>query len=164
LKSLHRFGTGFALLFDLILNPVEQSIKFAVQLKKGMIRRNRIGRQRRHGGRLKRNQRCSFGRHKISGFVVERFHTHVSLWAACRRLMCNGSGEEQHLLSFRITGTAETLWNQGDPADRTGGTHRFLAFRIAHWLELSLPAGVKSEFLDYSPYNPTKTSRTGENR
>ena len=66
--------------------------------------------------------------------------------------------------TLQLTGTAETLWNQDDPADRTGGTRRFLAFRIAHWLELPLPAGVKTEFLDYSPYNPTRTSRTRENR
>jgi uncharacterized protein len=66
--------------------------------------------------------------------------------------------------TLQLTGTAETLWNQDDPADRTGGTHRFLAFRTTHWLELPLPAGVKTEFLDYSPYNPTRTSRTGENQ
>lgn len=66
--------------------------------------------------------------------------------------------------TLQLTGTAETLWNQDDPADRTGGTHRFLAFRVTHWLELPLPAAVKTEFLDYSPYNPTKTRRTGENR
>ena len=62
--------------------------------------------------------------------------------------------------TLQLTGTAETLWNQDDPADRTGGTHRFLAFRITHWLELPLPPGVKTEFLDYSPYNPTRTGRT----
>ena len=67
--------------------------------------------------------------------------------------------------TLQLTGTAETLWNQDDPADRTGGTHRFLALRVAHWLELPLPAGVKTEFLDYSPYNPTRTSRRlGENQ
>jgi hypothetical protein len=66
--------------------------------------------------------------------------------------------------TLQLTGTAETLWNQNDPADKTGGTHRFLAFRITHWLELPLPAGVKTEFLDYSPFNPPRTSRTGENR
>jgi hypothetical protein len=66
--------------------------------------------------------------------------------------------------TLQLTGTAEILWNQDNPADRTGGTHRFLAFRITHWLELPLPAGVKTEFLDYSPFNPTRTSRTGENR
>ncbi len=66
--------------------------------------------------------------------------------------------------TLQLTGTAETLWNQDDPAGRTGGTHRFIAFRITRWLELPLPAGVKTEFLDYSPYNPIRTSRTGENR
>jgi predicted pyridoxine 5'-phosphate oxidase superfamily flavin-nucleotide-binding protein len=66
--------------------------------------------------------------------------------------------------TLQLTGTAETLWNQDDPADRTGGTRRFLAFRVTHWLELPLPAGVRTEFLDYSPFNPTRTNRTGENR
>lgn len=66
--------------------------------------------------------------------------------------------------TLQLTGTAETLWNQDDSADRTGGTHRFLAFSITQWLELPLPAGVKTEFLDYSPYNPTRTSRSGENQ
>jgi uncharacterized protein len=65
--------------------------------------------------------------------------------------------------TLQLIGTAETLWNQNDPADKTGGTHRFLAFCITQWLELPMPAGVKTEFLDYSPYNPTRTSHTGEN-
>jgi uncharacterized protein len=66
--------------------------------------------------------------------------------------------------TLQLSGSAETLWNQDDPLDRTGNTHRFLAFRVTHWLELPLPAGVKTEFLDYSPFNPTRTSRFGENR
>jgi hypothetical protein len=39
LKPLHRFGAGLPLLFDLILNLVEQRIEFAVKLKQRMIRR-----------------------------------------------------------------------------------------------------------------------------
>jgi uncharacterized protein len=66
--------------------------------------------------------------------------------------------------TLQLTGTAEILWNQDDPADRTGGTHRFLSFRITQWLELPLPAGVKTEFLDYSPHNPTRASRPRENQ
>src|SRR5271168_2802361 len=50
--------------------------------------------------------------------------------------------------TLQLTGTAETLWSQDDPEDKTGGTHRFLAFRVTHWLELPLPAGVETEFLD----------------
>jgi hypothetical protein len=38
LEALHCFGARLALLFDLILDLVEQSIKFAVQLKQRMIR------------------------------------------------------------------------------------------------------------------------------
>jgi predicted pyridoxine 5'-phosphate oxidase superfamily flavin-nucleotide-binding protein len=64
--------------------------------------------------------------------------------------------------TLQLSGTAETHWNQDDPGNRTGGTHRFLSFHIEQWLELSLPAGVRTEFLDYSPYNPTITSNSGE--
>ena len=40
--------------------------------------------------------------------------------------------------TLQLTGTAETLWDQDDLADRTGGTHRFLSFHIAQWLELPI--------------------------
>jgi len=65
--------------------------------------------------------------------------------------------------TLQLSGTAETLWNQDDPGNKTGGTHRFLSFHIAQWLELPLPAGVRTELLDYSPYNPTRASNSGEN-
>src|SRR5260370_38667792 len=42
--------------------------------------------------------------------------------------------------------------------DRLAGKTKIVRRRC--WLELPLPAGVKTEFLDYSPYNPTRTSRT----
>jgi hypothetical protein len=52
-----------------------------------------------------------------------------------------------------LTGRAEVLFNGDDPIHATGGTHRFLIFHIEEWLQLALPA-LKSEVLDYSPYNP----------
>lgn len=53
-----------------------------------------------------------------------------------------------------MTGRAEVLFNGNDPIDATGGTHRFLVFHIDEWLQLALPAAVKTEFVDYSPFNP----------
>jgi len=46
------------------------------------------------------------------------------------------------------------LFNSDDPAETTGGTHRFLLFHIDEWLQRALPAGVITEFMDYSPFNP----------
>jgi uncharacterized protein len=90
------------------------------------------------------------------------FNTHGNLRVNARAGIIVPDFERGRTL--QLTGTAETLWKQDDLADRTGGTHRFLSFHIAQWLELPLPAGVKTEFVDYSPYNPNRTSRTGENR
>lgn len=55
---------------------------------------------------------------------------------------------------LQLTGRAEVVFNGNDPVNATGGTHRFLVFHVDEWLELGLPAGVKSELLDYSPFNP----------
>jgi hypothetical protein len=38
LEALHCFGARLALLFDLILNLIEQRIQFAVQLKQRVLR------------------------------------------------------------------------------------------------------------------------------
>jgi hypothetical protein len=62
---------------------------------------------------------------------------------------------------WQATGVAEVLWNQEDPAGVTGGTHRFWAFRIEHWLELALPLGVSTEFMDLSPFNPPVAKQMG---
>jgi hypothetical protein len=60
----------------------------------------------------------------------------------------------EHGRALLLTGRAEILFNGDDPIDATGGTHRFLVFHMEGWLQLTLPAAVKSEFIDYSPFNP----------
>lgn len=55
---------------------------------------------------------------------------------------------------LRLSGRAETLWNQPDEAGLSGGTHRFLQFHIESWTEEALPPGVQTELFDYSPFNP----------
>jgi predicted pyridoxine 5'-phosphate oxidase superfamily flavin-nucleotide-binding protein len=54
----------------------------------------------------------------------------------------------------QMTGTAKSLWGQPDPHNESGGTRRFLEFTVERWQELPLPANLKTEFLDYSPFNP----------
>lgn len=60
-------------------------------------------------------------------------------------------GSRQALI---VTGTAQALFDQSDEQNETGGTNRFLNFKIAKWLRYAL-TGIEEEFLDYSPYNPT---------
>jgi hypothetical protein len=66
LEALHCFGARLAMLFDLILNLIEQRVKLAIQLKQRMIRGNQSGRRDRTSCPLKRNQRCSLAGHRIS--------------------------------------------------------------------------------------------------
>ncbi len=56
--------------------------------------------------------------------------------------------------TLQLTGRAEILWNREDTAGRTGGTQRFWTFRIDRWRESETHAGLRWEFLDYSPHNP----------
>jgi predicted pyridoxine 5'-phosphate oxidase superfamily flavin-nucleotide-binding protein len=60
----------------------------------------------------------------------------------------------EHGRSLLLTGRAEIVFNGDDPGDATGGTNRFLLFRIEERLRLPLPAALKAELLDYSPFNP----------
>jgi hypothetical protein len=60
----------------------------------------------------------------------------------------------EHGRALQLTGRAEVLLNSDDPIDATGGTHRFLVFHTDAWLQLAPPAAVKTELLDYSPFNP----------
>jgi hypothetical protein len=60
----------------------------------------------------------------------------------------------EHGRALLLTGRAEVLFNGDDPFDATGGTHRFLVFRMEEWLQLALPSVVRTELLDYSPFNP----------
>lgn len=55
---------------------------------------------------------------------------------------------------LQLTGRAVTLWDQRDPGNETGGTLRFVEMKVARWQELPLPAHLRTELLDYSPYNP----------
>ena len=55
---------------------------------------------------------------------------------------------------LQLTGRAVTLWDQSDPANITGGTHRFVEMTVSRWQELLLPSDLRTELLDYSPFNP----------
>ncbi len=55
---------------------------------------------------------------------------------------------------LQLTGRAVTLWDQSDPANNTGGTHRFVEMTVSRWQELPLPSDLTTELLDYSPFNP----------
>lgn len=59
--------------------------------------------------------------------------------------------------TLQLTGRAEIRWDQEDPAGRSGGTRRFWDFRIDSCRELATCVGLRWEFLDYSPHNPTPT-------
>ena len=56
--------------------------------------------------------------------------------------------------TLQLTGRAEILWDLEDTAGLTGGTQRFWDFRIDRWRESETHAGLRWEFLDYSPHNP----------
>ena len=56
--------------------------------------------------------------------------------------------------TLQLTGRAELLWDQEDHAGRTGGTQRLWTLRIDRWRESETHAGLRWEFLDYSPHNP----------
>jgi len=64
--------------------------------------------------------------------------------------------------TLQLTGRAEILWNQADTAGRTGGTQRFWTLRIDRWRESETHAGLRWEFLDYSPHNPKLKSTTDD--
>ncbi len=58
-----------------------------------------------------------------------------------------------HLL--HLSGTARVVWNAPDPEGRTGGTGRFLEFRLEHWALTPPAAGSpRWTFLEASPLNP----------
>jgi predicted pyridoxine 5'-phosphate oxidase superfamily flavin-nucleotide-binding protein len=59
-----------------------------------------------------------------------------------------------HSRALLLTGSAEIVFNAGDPEAVTGGTNRFLVFHIEEWLQLPLPAAARAELVDYSPFNP----------
>ena len=56
--------------------------------------------------------------------------------------------------TLQMIGRPDILWDQDDAENRTGGTQRFWQFQVERWREMSLPATLRWEFIDYSPYNP----------
>jgi predicted pyridoxine 5'-phosphate oxidase superfamily flavin-nucleotide-binding protein len=60
----------------------------------------------------------------------------------------------EHGRQLQLAATAKILWGQPDPQGKTGGTNRFVEFKIGRWLERPLPARLKSSVINYSPYNP----------
>ncbi|MCH8217577.1 MAG: pyridoxamine 5'-phosphate oxidase family protein [Planctomycetes bacterium] len=56
--------------------------------------------------------------------------------------------------TLQLTGRAEILWDREDPVGRTGGTRRFWTLRIDRWRESAIHAGLRWEFVDYSPHHP----------
>jgi len=59
---------------------------------------------------------------------------------------------------LQLTGSTEVQWNQKDGMGQTGGTKRFWIFKLNQWRESAMHAGVKWEFVDYSPHNPNLNS------
>lgn len=55
---------------------------------------------------------------------------------------------------LQMTGTALISWNQSDEHGSTGGTGRFWTFEMERGAILPIPAQVRSEFEDRSPFNP----------
>ncbi|MEH6576796.1 MAG: pyridoxamine 5'-phosphate oxidase family protein [Amphritea sp.] len=55
---------------------------------------------------------------------------------------------------LQLSGSAEILWNQADPRNKTSGTQRFWELSVEHWQETALPKQLTWEFYDYSPHNP----------
>jgi len=64
--------------------------------------------------------------------------------------------------TLQLTGRAEILWDQEDASGRTGGTQRFWVFKVDRWRETQTHAGLRWEFLDYSPHNPKLKSTTDD--
>jgi predicted pyridoxine 5'-phosphate oxidase superfamily flavin-nucleotide-binding protein len=62
---------------------------------------------------------------------------------------------------LQMTGEAAIEWNQPDPQGVTGGTGRFWTFLINRWRIFHLPATARWEFLDASPFLPSR-SRSSE--
>lgn len=64
----------------------------------------------------------------------------------------------EHGKALQLSGRAEVVWDFEDPHNATGGTGRYWDFYIDQWIQTvgSLPGD--SEFLDYSPFNPSRVS------
>ena len=56
--------------------------------------------------------------------------------------------------ALQLNGKAKIDWADKDMQHVTGGTHRFVDVHIDEWNERPFVATVKSELIDYSPYDP----------
>ena len=58
---------------------------------------------------------------------------------------------------LQLTGNVTLHWGEPDPADETGGTHRYLDFHVTRWrLHDAIPR-AEWDYLDASPFNPPVT-------
>jgi uncharacterized protein len=55
---------------------------------------------------------------------------------------------------LQLTGTATLLFDEDDAADATGGTRRFLEFRLTEWILRDAMPTAEWTTLDASPFNP----------
>ena len=61
----------------------------------------------------------------------------------------------QRRSTLQLTGRAEILWDVADPRNESGGTGRYWEFEIENWVQIENSLPGSTEFLDYSPHNPT---------
>lgn len=55
---------------------------------------------------------------------------------------------------LQLNGTVKVFWDQPDEEGWTAGTGRFWEFTIERWIETDLPATLRADFVDYSPFLP----------
>jgi predicted pyridoxine 5'-phosphate oxidase superfamily flavin-nucleotide-binding protein len=55
---------------------------------------------------------------------------------------------------LQLVGQATLQWNQPDPSEQSGGTHRFWDFHTEYWRETKLNGAFRADLLEYSPFNP----------
>lgn len=57
--------------------------------------------------------------------------------------------------TLQLTGRPEILWDEDDSQHETGGTRRYWEFAIERWIQIENAIPGSTEFLDYSPHNPS---------
>ena len=55
---------------------------------------------------------------------------------------------------LQLVGTATLQWDQPDPSDKSGGTHRFWDFHTEYWRETKLNGAFRAKLPEYSLFNP----------
>lgn len=56
--------------------------------------------------------------------------------------------------AVQLSGSTRVLFDEADPADRSGGTERFWEFIVDQWIESPMVGAPTWELVDYSPFNP----------